>query len=190
MIISDIEHASVFTTGQVATICQVAPRTVTKWFDTGRLKGYRIPGSKDRRIPRQNLIEFMEAHGIPLTDLVGASQRHVLCIRLEPAVADSLSGELGSGFRVHLAETAFDAGTIAMKCRPDCVLLAISGDQQIDALVAEGIRDLLGQDAQIIGLEKTPGHSQPITDLLDDVQLRPISPSGLAQVVRHSARSR
>ena len=36
----------VFTTGQVAKICKVAPRTVSKWFDSGRLKGYRIPGSQ------------------------------------------------------------------------------------------------------------------------------------------------
>ena len=41
----------VFTTGQVAKICKVAPRTVSKWFDSGRLKGYRIPGSQDRRNP-------------------------------------------------------------------------------------------------------------------------------------------
>ena len=43
----------VFTTGQVAKICKVAPRTVSKWFDSGRLRGYRIPGSQDRRIPRE-----------------------------------------------------------------------------------------------------------------------------------------
>ena len=36
----------VFTTGQVAKICKVAPRTVSKWFDSGRLRGYRIPGSQ------------------------------------------------------------------------------------------------------------------------------------------------
>ena len=45
----------VFTTGQVAKICKVAPRTVSKWFDSGRLRGYRIPGSQDRRIPREHL---------------------------------------------------------------------------------------------------------------------------------------
>jgi excisionase family DNA binding protein len=45
----------VFTTGQVAKICKVAPRTVSKWFDSGRLRGYRIPGSQDRRIPREQL---------------------------------------------------------------------------------------------------------------------------------------
>src|SRR5262249_61528897 len=40
-----LEMKKVFTTGQVAKICKVAPRTVSKWFDSGRLRGYRIPGS-------------------------------------------------------------------------------------------------------------------------------------------------
>lgn len=54
----------VFTTGEVARICQVAPRTVSKWFDMGRLKGYRVPSSGDRRIPRQDLIAFLREHGL------------------------------------------------------------------------------------------------------------------------------
>ena len=59
----------VFTTGQVAKICKVAPRTVSKWFDSGRLRGYRIPGSQDRRIPRADLISFLNEHGMPLGEL-------------------------------------------------------------------------------------------------------------------------
>ena len=59
----------VFTTGQVAKICKVAPRTVSKWFDSGRLRGYRIPGSQDRRIPREQLIRFLKEHGMPLGEL-------------------------------------------------------------------------------------------------------------------------
>ena len=35
---------TIYTTGQVAKMCQVAPRTVSKWFDSGRLKGFRIAG--------------------------------------------------------------------------------------------------------------------------------------------------
>ena len=44
-------------------------RTVTRWFDTGKLKGYVLPGSKDRRIPRAYLIEFLKAYNMPLGDL-------------------------------------------------------------------------------------------------------------------------
>lgn len=56
---------SIFTVGQVAKICKVAPRTVSKWFDSGRLRGYRIPGSQDRRIPREQLIKFLKDHDMP-----------------------------------------------------------------------------------------------------------------------------
>jgi excisionase family DNA binding protein len=55
----------VLTTGQVAEICNVASRTVGKWFDRKLLNGYRIPGSRDRRIPVPELIAFMKKHNIP-----------------------------------------------------------------------------------------------------------------------------
>ena len=60
---------NVLTTGDVAKICHVAPRTVSKWFDKGQLKGYRIPGSKDRRIPVSELIRFMKVHNMPTEEL-------------------------------------------------------------------------------------------------------------------------
>ena len=52
-----------FTTGEAAKILECAPRTVSKHFDSGRLKGYRIPGSQDRRIPREQFLRFLKRHG-------------------------------------------------------------------------------------------------------------------------------
>ena len=60
----------VFTTGQVAKVCHVAPRTVSKWFDSGCLQGYRIPGSRDRRIPRASLLMFLRQHSMPTDGLI------------------------------------------------------------------------------------------------------------------------
>jgi hypothetical protein len=37
---------------------------VSKWFDSGHLKGYRIPGSQDRRFPRKWLQEFLRDNGM------------------------------------------------------------------------------------------------------------------------------
>ena len=65
----DLSTNKIFTTGQIAKLLNVSPRTVGKWFDSGRLRGYRIPGSQDRRIPRDYLIKFMQEHGIPLGKL-------------------------------------------------------------------------------------------------------------------------
>lgn len=56
----------VFSTGEAAKLCKVAPRTVSKWFDSGKLKGYKLPGSNDRRIPREQLIRFMKDNGMEM----------------------------------------------------------------------------------------------------------------------------
>ena len=56
----------VLTMGHISKICMVAPRTVTKWFDKGWLKGYRVPGSQDRRVTIQSLRDFMIEREIPV----------------------------------------------------------------------------------------------------------------------------
>jgi len=58
----------ILTSGEVAKICNVAHRTVQKWFDRGILNGYRLPGSGDRRIPVNELVSFMKANSIPIND--------------------------------------------------------------------------------------------------------------------------
>ena len=52
------------TVTQVAKIAQVSPNTVKKWFDSGMLKGYKVPNSKHRRIVRAELEKFLKQHGI------------------------------------------------------------------------------------------------------------------------------
>lgn len=59
----------VFTTGQIAKICGVAPRTASMWIDKGLLKGWRIPGGQDRRVARADFLEFCARHSIP-TDVL------------------------------------------------------------------------------------------------------------------------
>ena len=54
----------VYTTGQVAKIFTVNINTVIKWFDEGKLAGFRLPRSNERRIYRESVLEFMRAHDI------------------------------------------------------------------------------------------------------------------------------
>ena len=58
------KNNKVFTIGQVADICCVCQRTAQKWFDKGLLRGYKIPGSKDRRVTRNALVEFLKENGM------------------------------------------------------------------------------------------------------------------------------
>jgi excisionase family DNA binding protein len=125
------KRKDILTTGQVAEICKVAPRTVSKWFDRGQLKGYRIPGSGDRRIPRAELLRFMKVHNIPTTALEAANIR-VLIIDSDMEMAHAIVKALQSkaDYQVETAENSFDAGVAAHKLNPHVILLN---------LLAEGI---------------------------------------------------
>jgi excisionase family DNA binding protein len=118
----------VFTTGQVAKICKVAPRTVSKWFDSGRLKGYRIPGSQDRRIPREYLIKFLKEHGMPLGDLEDEAMAKVLIVAQDQVLTENLKRELplDRSFKVAIAASGFDAGIQAESFHPDCIIVDFS----------------------------------------------------------------
>ena len=60
---------TVFSTLEAAKVCQVSEQTIIQCFEGGQLKGYRLPGSRDRRIPREALFRFMEENGIPTDNL-------------------------------------------------------------------------------------------------------------------------
>jgi excisionase family DNA binding protein len=123
----------VLTTGQVAQLCNVAPRTVTKWFDSGQLRGYRIPGSKDRRIPLNELLRFMKAHDIP-TDSLQKGKLRILIIdsRVEYAHTLAESIQLKGSFDIECAHNVFEAGLLGLKFSPNIILLDLMSSD-IDA---------------------------------------------------------
>ncbi len=122
-----VSHKKVLTTGEVAKICNVAPRTVSKWFDSGQLRGYRIPGSKDRRIPVDQLVRFMQVHGIPLNGLDSGRIR-LLVLDGDQAFSESLRDALlrDGGFDVAMATSALEAGAAAAEFRPHVVIVNVS----------------------------------------------------------------
>lgn len=117
----------VLTTGQVAKICNVAPRTVSKWFDSGQLRGYRIPGSKDRRIPVEQLLRFMQAHGIPTTALDLGTVRVLIVDEDEEFCAllrDALAAD--GTYEVTTASSAFEAGVLVDKLHARVIVVDVS----------------------------------------------------------------
>lgn len=115
---------SVFTTGEVAEICKLSQQTVIRCFDQGRLQGYRVPGSRFRRIPREALIQFMKEHNIPL-DQLDPGKTRVLVVDDDPAIVEMLVEllERDGRFEVETAATGFDAGMRTRSFRPDVIVL-------------------------------------------------------------------
>ncbi|HRP62457.1 MAG TPA: response regulator [Phycisphaerales bacterium] len=122
----NFSEKDVLTTGEVARICNVASRTVSKWFDSGQLRGYRIPGSKDRRIPVSSLMKFMKSHGIPMDGLMSGNTR-VLIVDRDEDVVNTLQSVLSeqTSYEVRASSSAFAAGIECERYRPHVVLLDI-----------------------------------------------------------------
>ncbi|MEM7627297.1 MAG: response regulator [Planctomycetota bacterium] len=134
------KQKDILTTGEVAKICNVAPRTVSKWFDSGQLRGYRIPGSKDRRIPMAALIRFMKAHNIPLDGLQSGKTR-VLVVDQASEIVDVLTKVLTeqANYEVKTADTGFAAGIECEKFRPHVLLV----DMHLDDVKGEDVFKLV-----------------------------------------------
>ena len=113
-----------FTTGEAAEICRVCQQTIIRCFDSGRLKGFRVPGSKFRRIPRASLIRFMRDNNIPLDNL-DSGKRKVLIVDDDAEIVELISDILSreGGFEIRTASSGYEAGKITQQFRPDLILL-------------------------------------------------------------------
>jgi excisionase family DNA binding protein len=180
----------VLTTGEVAKICNVAPRTVSKWFDSGALHGYRIPGSKDRRIPLNQLIRFMKQHGMPLNGLM-TGQTRILIVDDEQDIVEVLEKILEdeAKYEVEVAKGGFAAGVTAEKFRPHVILMDMhlkdidgrevaravksNPDLQLTKVIAmsgrmseEELKGLLAQGFD--GSLKKPFHVRQVIEAIED----------------------
>ena len=148
---------NVLTTGDVAKICHVAPRTVSKWFDNGQLKGYRIPGSKDRRIPVSELIRFMKVHNMPTTGLAVGKLRVLIADSNETA-ALTLAEELKNraDYEVQVVRSNFETGAIVEKFAPHVLLISLLANGIDAADVCRGIRS--NEESQTIKIVALANH--------------------------------
>jgi len=176
----------VLTTGEVARICHVAPRTVSKWFDTGKLRGYRIPGSRDRRIPLENLLAFMRAYGIPMDGLDGGVCRVLI---VDPALPAEAANVLNASrqYDVRTAANGFDAGVIAQQFRPHVIVLAADGHEEAEVICRNVKTHGAFEGAKVIAVtDDASGSSRALLmeKGFDQCLPRPYGPADLAEVLQ------
>ena len=115
---------TVFTTGEAAEICKVSQQTIIRCFDSGRLKGFRVPGSRFRRIPREALIAFMKENAIP-PDALDNGKRRILVVDDDPEIVELFVDvlERDGRFEVKTAGSGYDAGILTQEFMPDLIIL-------------------------------------------------------------------
>jgi excisionase family DNA binding protein len=124
--VSAMTTKTVFTTGEAAKICKVSQQTIIRCFDNGSLKGFRVPGSKFRRIPREQLFMFMKENGIP-TDALESGKKKLLIVDDDQDLVDLIQDgfERDGRFDIRSANNGFDAGMGVKEFRPHLVVLDV-----------------------------------------------------------------
>lgn len=121
-----LSKKKIFTTGEAATICKLSLQTIVRLFDSGELEGFKVPGSRHRRIPRESLIKLLKDNGMPLGDLEDGDVTKVLIMAQDQVLIENIKRELqnlSSSFKVAVANSSFEAGMQAESSHPDCVIV-------------------------------------------------------------------
>ncbi len=113
-----------YTTGEAAEICKVSQQTIIRCFDCGRLEGFRVPGSKFRRIPRLSLIKFMKENGIA-PDRLESGKKKILIVDDDTEIVELIADVLvrDGRFEIKTALSGYDAGIATQQFRPNLILL-------------------------------------------------------------------
>lgn len=121
---NDWATKEVFSTGEAAEICQLSQQTIIRYFDGGRLHGFRVPGSRFRRIPRSDLLHFMRINSIP-TDPLYCGKKRILVVDDDEDFIQFIRDLLGEDerFEIRTAATGYDAGLLTEQFRPHLILL-------------------------------------------------------------------
>ncbi len=179
---------TVYTTGEAAKICKVSQQTIIRCFDSGQLKGFRVPGSRFRRIPRDVLYKFMKENGIP-TDALESGKRKALVVDDDVSLSDLIKDvlEADGRFETRVANNGFDAGMMTREYRPDIIILDVMLPDINGKDVCQRIRnDSAMDDVKIICISGMVEQDK-IADLkaagADDFMQKPFEVEGLVDRV-------
>jgi two-component system, OmpR family, response regulator RpaA len=158
---------TVFTTGEAAKICKVSQQTIIRCFDSGQLKGFRVPGSRFRRIPRDSLYRFMKDNSIP-TDALESGRRRILIVDDDPAIVELIRDVLNADGRFESKDVnnGFAAGMQAKEYHPDLMIL----DVMLPDINGRSVCELVRSDPTIVDIKIICISGMIEEDKIDDLK--------------------
>ncbi|AXR07897.1 response regulator [Salinimonas sediminis] len=116
------------TSGEIATYCDVNLRTVIRWIESGKLKGFKLPGRGNNRVLEEDFLAFLEQHDMPIPEpLKNKASPSILIVDDELPVAKSIQRVARrAGFDPLIATGGFQAGVMLSQHNPTLMTLDLS----------------------------------------------------------------
>jgi excisionase family DNA binding protein len=177
----------VFTIGKVARICNVSNTTAKKWFDSGKLQGYHVPGSRFRRVPRDRLLRFLESQRGLLDNLNDDFMGKVLVVTQCRTLTEKLTELLipERSFKLAVVTGGFDTGMRVVESYPDCVIVDFSINHPEALQICQSLKDNpYFDDTFIIALLSEGSNSGLDHSHFDEFFIKPFDVNLLVERVR------
>ena len=109
----------VLTVFKASQFCNVSPKTIINWVESGHIKAYKTVGGH-RRINRSDLLAFMHKQGIPVPDEEPVEVRQkILVVDDDPIIVETIVQALEEDefdYEVISASDGFEAGLQVNPC--------------------------------------------------------------------------
>ena len=118
----------VLTVFQAGQKCNVSPKTIINWIESGHIKAYKTVGGH-RRINRTDLVAFMHKQGIPIANEEPADgKKRILVVDDDPIIVETIVQALEEDefdYEVISASDGFEAGLQVNHFAPHLLILDI-----------------------------------------------------------------
>jgi excisionase family DNA binding protein len=118
----------VLTVFKASQLCNVSPKTIINWIDSGHIKAYKTVGGH-RRINRSDLEFFMRKQGIPIpAEAQNGFKKKILVVDDDPIIVETIVQALEEDqfdYEVISASDGFEAGLQVTHFAPHLLILDI-----------------------------------------------------------------
>ena len=118
----------IMTVFKASKYCNVSPKTIINWIESGHIKAYKTVGGH-RRIKKSDLEAFMKNQGIPIPEGEHVEERkRILVVDDDPIIVETIVQSLEEDeydYEVISASDGFEAGLQVNHFRPHLLILDI-----------------------------------------------------------------
>ncbi|MEL6179580.1 MAG: response regulator [Myxococcota bacterium] len=116
----------VFTTFEVAKICNANITSIKNWIEHNKIRAFRTPGGH-YRIERAVLVDFLNRYGMP-NPFTARDRKRVLIVGNDPGTVELVRRAVGRDHEVEGTDDGLEAALMVGARRPDCLVIDILMD--------------------------------------------------------------
>lgn len=133
----------VYTTFEVAKICNANITSIKNWIEQGELRAFRTPGGH-YRIEQKILDDFLNRHSMP-NPFASRERRRILLVHPDVHFADRMRIHFGEDHDYDSTSNAVDALLKIGRWKPDAAVVDIS----VNGIDAVGLCERVRADAEL-----------------------------------------